>query len=286
MSAVWTISRLTIKEASRRRLLLALLLLTLVVIALNGWGFQRLTTITDNGKPITTGEMRTVAATLLILVMFMFSFVLALSAAFVAAPTISSEVESGVTLAVLARPVRRGEVVAGKWLGLAALIAAYTTGSSILELLVVRWTTGYHPVHPVEMVAYLIGEGVVLMTLTILFSTRLSAITGGVISVVLFGIAWMAGVVGQFGIAFDNQAVMGVGSVSRVLLPTDGLWRGATYSLEPPELVAATLAGGRGARSFPFFVANPPGTAYVVWVAVWIAIILAVALWSFRRREA
>ena len=285
VAAVWAISRLTVKEASRRRLLLALLILTFLVIALNGWGFERLTTITDHGRPIPTGEMRTIASTLLILVMFMFSFVLALSAAFVSAPAISSEVESGVSLSILARPVRRADVVIGKWLGLAALVALYTVGASILELLVVRWTTGYHPAHPVEMVAYLIGEGVALLTLTILFSTRLSAITGGVVSVVLFGITWMAGVVGNFGIAFDNQAVMSVGTVSRFLLPTDGLWRGANYSLEPPEFIAATVAGGRGARAFPFFVPDPPGTAYVVWVAIWIALILGLALWSFRRRE-
>ena len=55
--------------------------------------------------------------------LFMFSFVLALGAAFVGAPSIHNDVESGVMLAILPRPVRRSEVVLGKWLGLALLIA-------------------------------------------------------------------------------------------------------------------------------------------------------------------
>ncbi|MGH7904319.1 MAG: ABC transporter permease subunit [Candidatus Dormibacteraceae bacterium] len=283
--AVWTIARLTMKEASRRRLMLALLLLTVVVILLTGWGFQRLTTIKDHGRLVPVGEMRALASQLLILVMFMFSFVLALSAAFVSAPTISSEVESGITLSILARPVRRSHVVLGKWAGFTILIVIYTIAATTLELLLVRWATGYHPVHPVEMEAYLVVEGITLLTLTLLFSTRLSAITGGVVAIVLFGMAWMAGVVGNFGIAFQNDTVTRVGTVSRLLLPTDGLWRGANFSLEPPEFIATTTQGGRGAQAFPFFVASPPNTAYLAWVALWLVIMLGLAIWSFRNRE-
>jgi hypothetical protein len=42
---VLTIARLTILEASRRKLLLALAILTVAVIVLTSWGFSRLPTV-------------------------------------------------------------------------------------------------------------------------------------------------------------------------------------------------------------------------------------------------
>src|SRR5437879_2299242 len=126
---ILTIALVTIKEASRRKLLLALLILTLIVIGLSVYGLSRLSgiTIREGGArhPITAAEVRAVTSQLLIVVMFMFTFVLALSAALTAAPSIASEVESGVILTVLTRPISRTEVVLGKWLGLAFLSLAY-----------------------------------------------------------------------------------------------------------------------------------------------------------------
>ena len=63
---------------------------------------------------------------ILILIAFMFSFVLAMTAAFVGAPAIGGDLESGVAQAVLARPIRRPEVLVGRWLGCAAVVVAYT----------------------------------------------------------------------------------------------------------------------------------------------------------------
>ena len=124
MTGSLVVARLLIGEAARRRLLLALLLLTLVVIALTVWGFSRINELTPSGQPISEAQRRTIASQLLILVMFMFSWVISLASVFVAAPAISGELESGIAAAVLARPISRLEYVVGKWLGLLALILA------------------------------------------------------------------------------------------------------------------------------------------------------------------
>jgi ABC-type transport system involved in multi-copper enzyme maturation permease subunit len=57
--------------------------------------------------------------------MFMFSFVVALRASAITSPSISSQIESGVLLTVVTRPVRRSQVLLGKWLRLEALLAGY-----------------------------------------------------------------------------------------------------------------------------------------------------------------
>src|ERR1700682_5912667 len=124
MPPALVIARLTIQEASRRRLLLALVCRTLVVFGFSAWGFNKITTVTrGDGTTLPPEQVALITSQLLIGVTFMYSGVLALSAAVVAGPLISSEVESGLLLSMLARPLRRSEVVIGKWLGLAGVPA-------------------------------------------------------------------------------------------------------------------------------------------------------------------
>ncbi|HLQ61232.1 MAG TPA: ABC transporter permease subunit [Candidatus Acidoferrales bacterium] len=281
-----TIARLTILEAARRRLLLALLILTLVTIALTGWGFQRLTVVTDRaGQPLPDVQVRLIASQLLILVAFMFSGVLALSSAVVAGPAIANDVESGLVLALLARPLRRSEVVLGKWFGLAFLVTGYAAAAGSLEMLIVYWTTGYAVPHPIETLALVAAEGITLLTLGLLFSTRFSGITGAVVAVMAFLMAWIGGIVGNIGSALQNQSIAQVGTISHLLLPTDGLWRGAVYYMEPAPVITLARAAGPGFAANPFVSAYPPELVYLAWALAWIAGVLLLAVWSFRRRE-
>jgi ABC-type transport system involved in multi-copper enzyme maturation permease subunit len=280
------IARLTVKEASRRRLLLALVVLTLIVVGFSAWGFNKITTVTGrNGQPLDHAAVQVITSQLLIVVVFMYSGVLALSAAVVAGPLISSEVESGLLLSMLARPVRRSEVVIGKWLGLAVLIAVYAGGSAFLEMAAVEWATGYVPPHPIQLTLYVAAEGMVLLSLGLVLSTRLSGITGGVIALVAWLMAWIAGVVGNIGESLQNDAVAAIGTVSHLILPTDGLWRGAVYAMEPDAVLATLRAAGTIGRSNPFSAVDPPPVAYLAWVVVWFAVMLVLAIWSFRTRE-
>jgi len=286
MRAIMVVARLTVQEASRRRLLLALVILTLLVVGFSAWGFNKITTVTrSDGTTLPAAQVTLITSQLLIVVTFMYSGVLALSAAVVAGPLISSEVESGLLLSMLARPMRRSEVVIGKWLGLAVLVAIYAAGSAFLEIVAVNWATGYIPPHPIELVLYVGTEGLALLSLGLLLSTRLSGITGGVIALVAWLMAWIGGVVGDIGVGLQNQAVEDVGTVSHLILPTDGLWRGAVYAMEPDAVLATLRAAGTVGRANPFSAVDPPPTPFLAWVVVWFAIMLALSIWSFRTRE-
>jgi len=52
MNPTWTIAALTIKEAVRRRLLLAFVTITTIIVGLSAWGFDRL----SHTNRITPGE--------------------------------------------------------------------------------------------------------------------------------------------------------------------------------------------------------------------------------------
>src|SRR5215218_10123665 len=149
---VLTIAALTLREASRRRVLFALAVLTVVLLALSAWGFSRLAA-ESGGSALTSGEARLTASIVLNLVMFGYSLIAALGTAFLAGPTVSGETESGVALAVLA------------------------------QCLVVRATVDYWPPQPAAALALLAAQTTVLLTLAVLLSTAISPMASGVVAV-------------------------------------------------------------------------------------------------------
>jgi ABC-type transport system involved in multi-copper enzyme maturation permease subunit len=278
---VLTIAALTLQETARRRVLRALLALTVILLALSAWGFSR---IDAEFGGLTSGEARLVASMVLNLVMFGLSLIAALGTAFLAGPTLAGEIESGIALAVLARPIRRAAVLLGKWLGLVTFGSGFVAVAGLTQLVIVRATVGYWPPQPVAGLALLAAQTTVLLTLGLLLSTTMSPMASGVVAVGLFGATWIAGVVGGIGKALHNDGVAQVGTVSRMLLPTDGLWRGAMHAFQDPTVLAQLgpdfIGGGH-----PLISEAPPTATYLVWAALWIALILGLAQLSFRRRD-
>jgi len=278
-----TIAKVTIREAARRRILWVLLALTLVTVGLTSWGTGALAGLARS-EGVPELEIRVAVSQILILAAFMFSFVLAMTAAFLGAPAIAADVESGIALALLARPIRRSEYVLGRWLGLVAVVAAYAAASGFLEIGAVGLLTGHIPPEPVLAVGFLVAQAIVLLTVALLLGTRLPAIAAGAVCVVVFGLGWMAGVFGGVARVFGADALALASEATRWLFPSDGLWRGVIYGLEPP-LVALIASGSDIEEANPFYALAPPAPTFVLWSVLWIAGALAIAVWSLERRE-
>jgi ABC-2 type transport system permease protein len=279
------IARLTVRELIRRRVVWVLAGLSIVSVALVGWGLERLVTLA-RADGVSELEIRIGVSQVLILVAFMFSFVLAMTAAFIGAPAIGGDLESGVALAILARPVRRAAVLMGRWLGCAAVVVAYTVLSGLLAIAVAVVISGYGPPEPLLAVAFLAGQALILLTLTLALGSVLPSIAAGAIAVVSFGLGWMAGVMAGVGAALGVEVLGRVAEASRWLLPSDGLWRGVIYGLEPPLVVL--LAAGQAPRlaeASPFYASAPPPLVFVAWSLVWVALVLGLAAWWFERRD-
>ena len=273
---VMVVAGLTIREASRRKVLRVLAVLTLVLLGLSAWGFTQLG---QEFGTLTTGEARIAASQVLNLVLFGLSLIAALGTAFLAGPTLAGEVESGIALSVLARPVRREAVLVGKWLGLAAFGSGFVVLAGLAQCLVVRVTVDYWPPRPALGLLLLAAQTTVLLTLALLLSTVLTPMASGVVAVGIFGATWIAGVVGGIGLMLDSSGLSKVGTVSRVLLPTDGLWRGAMNSFQDPSLLGPEFDG------FPFLSRSPLTAGYLLWVVVWVVLVLVLSGMVFRRRD-
>ena len=102
----------------------------------------------------------------------------------------------------------------------------------------------------------------------------------GIVAVGLFGATWVAGVVGGIGGALGNEGVERVGTVSRIMLPTDGLWRGAMNAFQDP--IALVQMGPGEGRASPSSSEAPLTPAYLAWAALWIAVIWGLTALSFQ----
>ena len=278
---------LTLREMVRRRFVLSALAGTIVLIALTGWGFNRLAHVHGpRGHELSLIQVRTITATFVILIAYMFSFILAMAAVFLGAPSLANDIETGVLLPIATRPISRLAIFSGKALGLSVLLWACAALTGAAEFAVVRAVVGYLPPHPWSALAFLCGLSEVMLMLALLLSTRMSAIAGSLVGAVLFGLAWIGGITGSIGIFAKNQTLENAGTITQLLLPTDAMWQSAAYKLEPVAMtVAFQAAAARGAYVGPFFVPSPPPTAMIVWTAGWSIAVFALAAWSFSRRD-
>jgi ABC-type transport system involved in multi-copper enzyme maturation permease subunit len=276
---------LTLRELLRRRLVAAAAVLTLVIVAFTAWGMHRLATAVVDGQPIGEPAVRTAAASIVLLLAFLFSFVLALGAALIGAPAMAESMANGEILAVLTRPVRRAEVLFGRWAGTVVALSLYVAAAGGVELLVVRAATGYAPPHPLAALAFLAGVAAVVTTAAVALATRLPALAAGIVAALLFGLAWIGGIVESIGLALGNQRLADAGTVVALLFPSDALWRGALYALQPAAFTAVAANATASGAVNPFTVTSPPPAPLLAWACGWIVVVILAGTASFRTRD-
>ena len=283
--AVMAICILTLREVARRRLLWILLGLSVVSALLVGWVVTQLVDYARSGG-MSEVRIGLGVSQVLVFVAFMFSFVLAMSAAFLAAPAIAGDIESGTLLAMMARPISRADLVLGRWLGLCLVTATYAIASGVLAIGVVAQVSGYSPPDPGVAIGGLMGEAIATLTLALALGTRLPAIAAGSISVVCFGLSWFGGVLASAAGLLRAEALVPSMDGLRLVMPTDLLWRGVVHALEPPlVLLAARGIDPRSFASDPFFAIAPVSLGALTWTVVWIVGVLLVGVVAFGRRE-
>jgi ABC-type transport system involved in multi-copper enzyme maturation permease subunit len=193
--------------------------------------------------------------------------------------TIAGEIASGTIQTIVTKPLRRWQVVVGKWLGLALMLSVFTVVMCAALLLIVKLDAGYMPNNPVTAIGLIVLEGLVVLTLSILGGTRLSTLTNGVVVFMLYGLAFIAGWIEQIGSVLRSDAAVNVGIVVSLIMPSESMWKRAAYLMQPPFLREL------GFSATPFGAASAPSEAMVVYTALYVVIALAVAVRWFGRRD-
>ena len=214
---------------------------------------------------------------LTILGLYAANFLSVLFAVLLPVDTLSGEIDSGVIQTVASKPIRRADVVLGKWLGHAGIVMGYVLVLTLGVMLVVRVIAGPLAVRPFAALPLMLLEVVLLMTVSIAGGTRLSTVTNGVTALGFYGIAFIGGWIEQIGGFAGSQAAKTVGIVASLISPPDALWRLASYDVQPESL--------RNFGAALFATSSVPTTLMVWWAAGFTVATLIFAVRSFSTRQ-
>ena len=276
------IARLTFLEAVRRRIALAAFLLGLAFLILYGAGFYFITRETGvpTGSEPTAQLVRSQIFNFLTNAgMYAVNFLTLAMGALVSADTLAGEIGSGTIQALVTKPVRRAEIVLGKWLGFAGLLALYLLLMAGGVLAIVYLQVGYRVPNPVAGVGIIYLESLLIMTISLACSSTFSTLATGGTIFGLYGVAFIGGWVEQIGTLLRNQTAINIGIVSSLIMPSEALFRRAAFEM------TSTTARALGMSFGPSFVISVPSGAMVVYAALYLIAALAVAIRQFSGRD-
>ncbi len=273
---IWIITRLTFREASRRRIAVTAAALGVVFLLVFSLGVMFI-----RGE-MQKSPMGALGASefynfLLMAGLYAVNFLLVMMAALITADTLSGEIASGAIQSVVSKPVRRAEVVLGKWLGYAGLILLYALLMEGGVVASVALQTGYTARHVAAGLGLIYLEGLVVMTLTLAFSSTLSTLATGGAVFGLYGLAFVGSWVEQIGSYLNNRAAVNIGIISSLVVPSEALWRRAAFEMSSPLVQLA--AGG------PFVSRSVPSPLMIWYALAYLLVVLFIAVRRFDRRD-
>lgn len=277
------ISRFTFRELARKKLLLGVLVLSGLFLLLFAVGMYFFSQEMKRTPTVQAEAGVAMAGALLELMgLYIVAFMGALLAVFTSIGTIATEVDSGTLQAVVPKPIRRWELLGGKWLGYAAMLAVYVIGMAASVIVIVRVLVGFVPPSPVQGILLMLLQALVLLSLAILGSTALSTLATGVTVFMLYGVGWVGGLIEAVGAALNSRVMENIGILSSLLVPSDVLWKGASYYLQPKMML---LAQATPQASNPFTSTTPPSVWMVVYAIVYVVAVTVSAGVVFSRKD-
>ncbi len=283
---VAVIARLTFREAFRRKVILGVVLLSVVFIALYAVGFHlfRQQFLESAARRATRSGSSPVpsyavsASAMVLLGLYTVNFLTGIMTIFAAVGTVAGEIEAGTLHAVVPKPIGRWQIIVGKYLGFAVMLLVYialmVTGVVVTAHLVGHYT----PPSIVHGTLLVMLVSMILLSLTMLGSTIFSTMTNGVIVFMLYGMAVTGGLVEQIGTALDNNTLVHIGIATSIVVPSDSMWRLASYVVQPQ--LAISFIGPN-----PLGTTVPPSDLAVRYSIVYCVALLVGAVLVFQRRD-
>jgi Cu-processing system permease protein len=280
MRAIAIITRLTLLEAARRRILLAAVVLGGLFLLLFSLGFYFMRgTVSEIGLAEPAARVGTQEFYNFILMagLYAISFLSIAMGAMLAADTLAGEIGSGTIQSLVAKPIRRAEIVLGKWLGFAVLLAGYLVLMAGGVLVSVWLQTGYTVPRPWTGLGLMYLECLLIMSITLACSSTLSTLATGGVVFGLYGIAFLGGWVEQIGALAGNPTAVDIGILSSLIIPSEAVWKRAAFEMTSPIVQVLGFS--------PFAAASAPSGAMLVYAGLYLLATVAVALRQFNRRD-
>jgi ABC-type transport system involved in multi-copper enzyme maturation permease subunit len=284
MSAIPIIARLPFREAIRRRIMLAGLVLGVAFVILFSIGthfiFGAMANDTAANMPseMAANIMMAEATNGFEMIgLYAATFLSVAMAALLGADTLAGEISSGTIQTIVTKPIRRADVVLGKWLGFAWLLGLYVLllcGGIVLSVFI---QMGHMPQNLVIGLGLIYMESIVIMTITLMLSSAFPALATGGIVFGLYGLSFIGGWIEEIGSALQSDTAIKVGIVTSLINPSESLWKRAVFEMQSPIL---NMFWGS-----PFASASVPSPLMMVYAFVYLIVVLFIAVRIFQQRD-
>jgi Cu-processing system permease protein len=283
MKSIWVLAGMTFREAVRRRIALTGLILGILFLIVFSVGSHMISIeiareTTAEGGAAYRNVMRTEMSNFLLMAgLYAVTFLSVAMGALLGADTLAGEINSGSIQTIVTKPVRRSDVVFGKWLGFAGLLGLYAVLMSGGVVLVVFLQSDYLPRNLLAGLSLIYLESLLVMTISLAGSSAMPALATGGMVFGLYGLAFLGGWIEQIGSLANNPAAVKIGIVTSLVVPTEALWRRAAYEMQSP------LASALGISPFGAF--SVPSLLMVLYAIIYLVIVFAIAVSTFNHRD-
>ena len=283
MKSIWILARLTFREAVRRRMALTGLVLGVLFLLVFSIGSRMISveiareTIVEGGTAYRNVMQTEMSNFLLMAGLYAVTFLSVAMGALLGADTMAGEINSGSIQTIVTKPVRRSDVVFGKWLGFAGLLALYAILMAGGVVLIVFFQSDYLPRNILAGLSLIYLESLLVMTISLAGSSAMPALATGGMVFGLYGLAFLGGWIEQIGSLARNPAAVQIGIVTSLIVPTEALWRRAAYEMQTP------LASALGFSPFGAF--SVPSLLMVLYAILYLVIVFAIAVSTFNHRD-
>lgn len=283
MNKISIIAGLTFREAIRRRIVLTGLILGSIFLVIFSIGFRMIyaaivTESADGGANVMSRVWQAEASNFLMMAgLYAVAFLSVAMGALLSADTLAGEISSGTIQTIVTKPIRRSDVVLGKWLGFAGLLGLYSLLMSGGIVLSIYLQAGYLAKNLLAGLSLIYLESLLVMTVALACSSVMPALATGGLVFGLYGLAFIGGWIEQIGAIFRNQTAVQVGIVTSLLIPTEAIWRRATFEMQAPLSAALQMT--------PFTTLSVPSAAMILYAILYLVIALAFAINTFQHRD-
>ena len=282
MTAALTIAGYGLREALRRKVFVVVCLLTVVFVILywigNRYTFRH---VADIVPPAGIDAQAFAGAFLFGMAMFGTLFLGTVLAIFLTLGVVRGDAERGLLQPLVVRPVGRGAVLVARFLGAAAVCVPYVLVLYFATMGLTGAEGGWWPDRIVTPGLELAGGVLVVAALSLLGSVFLSSIANGIAIFMIFGGGLVAGLLGNIGHVLNSHGLVHAAKIAAWAMPFEALYQDALRE------ITQNTSGLTGflLRLGPFGGAEQGGVALRLWVLAYLAIVGALAVAGFARRD-
>jgi len=286
---MWLMAVFTFKEAVRKRVVSVAALLTVAFLILYGTGLHFMVGMDARIADPAAADFFALMESLTLFSMgiYLASFLVAGLAILAAVGSIAGEIENGTLYPLAVRPLTRRDLLLGKYFGLAAMLVTYSALFFLALAGLVYWQTGLFPPGFSLALALFALKPLVLLSVTMLGTTKLPTLGNGVLAFGLYALSVMGGMIEQIGVMLGSTASVYIGVVTSLILPADAVYRRVVATVADrlqgtaPDMLVFNPAHVLG----PFGSHSTPSNWMLLYTAGYIVVMLIVAVRVFNRRD-